>query len=181
MRNWELYNMTTRHKVLFFFRLAYLFLKGVRSGRTVWFYSDQKYKFIEGKIDYIVGCSATKDSYETTISITFKEPLYGDDPKFYITWMGEPDVFFEQIRFKKKYRLGEEVLYCHTKSEWGELPKWKRITMDKAHVERANRYNSDYIPINNCITLSPEYFLQQKIEITPEFVTPNESTQDGQR
>jgi hypothetical protein len=75
--------MIKRHKFYFFFYNLYLNLIGIKPGTLVKKFSEEKKKYIQGKIISVEGVSITKNKFGFDFRINWDEPIYGNDNRFF--------------------------------------------------------------------------------------------------
>jgi hypothetical protein len=77
--------MTKYHKFLFALWRIKMLSKGVYTGRRVMVYSNEKERYITGKVKQLIGVSCTEFSYAFDVDVIFDEPLMGNNPSFFVS------------------------------------------------------------------------------------------------
>jgi hypothetical protein len=72
------------HKILYYFWRTLVFIIGIDLGTKVKIYSKEKKRRINGTVTELTWDALSKYRIGCRIGITWQEPLYGNEPNFYM-------------------------------------------------------------------------------------------------
>jgi len=137
--------MIIKHQIYFVFFKIWCHLNLIYKGRFVYYYSEEKEKWIKGVVTSFEGVSVTRKIFGFEIGVNWLEPLQGYNSKAY-TW-GAYDLksYKKKLRSKPlrvdQLKIGDYVWRLKSNDE---VPQWRKTKINSTYKELIRECPSDY-------------------------------------